>query len=85
MALITTYLEGALSPSMLTAAVYCMLGFLCYCVVVRRKDKTILDLGLPWVALDEEGLRDADTARMQFMTSCRELLEKGLKTVRAPR
>jgi hypothetical protein len=78
MDVLTSYFYNGVAFPVLFACASCILVVLYY--LGNRWTGT--DMDLPWVALDEKGQRDADTARMQFMTNCRELLEKGLKTVR---
>lgn len=50
---------------------------ICYTVYYSRKPKS----KLPWVAYDDEGLRNVETARKQWIEHCTEIVDKGLRDV----
>ncbi|KAF2183757.1 cytochrome P450 [Zopfia rhizophila CBS 207.26] len=60
-----------------TAVVCCTLGILYYVVIYRGKIRS----DIPWIALNEHGLMDSGKARMQWITHCRDILDKGITQV----
>ncbi|KAH8701254.1 cytochrome P450 [Phaeosphaeriaceae sp. PMI808] len=62
----------------LRALFYCALLPICYAIYGGRKPKS----SLPWVAYNDEGLRNVEKARRQWVEHCNEIIDKGLREVK---